>query len=126
MRSASLCAGLATALLCATPAHSQGEAQCELHFWGSDTAITSTYSGVDGAVGALLAGGRPRSPGGLGSDLPPEAQAEALRQIDLAGLLQMPNVRLIAETAPYQGKASRKGPRLTASTAPCYAELVVD
>ena len=38
----------------------------------------------------------------------------------------MPNVQLIPEQRPLTGRASRKGPRLTTSTAPCYAELVVD
>lgn len=114
----------------ASPASAQQPAtapqSCELHFWGSDEALTSTYSGVGGAIGAALAGPRPQTGAGLSSDLPPAVQAEALRRIDLAGLLQMPGVRLIEEQRPLPAKAGRTGPRLTASKAPCYAELVVD
>jgi hypothetical protein len=99
---------------------------CELHFWPSTAAVTSNYSGVGGLAGALLAGPRPQSQGALISDLPPEAQAEALRQIDLAGLLRMPNLRLIPEQAGSAVRPNRRGPRLTGSTAPCYAELIVD
>lgn len=62
----------------------------------------------------------------MSSDLPPAAQAEALRRLDLAGLLKMPGVKVIEEARPLVGKAGRAGPRLTASRAPCYAELVVD
>jgi hypothetical protein len=110
----------------AQPAPPSPAAVCELHFWGSRDAVTSTYNGVGGALGAALSGPRPQSEAGLVSDLPPSVQAEALRHIDLARLLQMPDVRLIEETAPFPGKAKEKGPRRTASTAPCYAELVVD
>lgn len=112
------------AAISAAPA--QAQSGCELHFWGSDSAVTSTYSGVPGLAGALLSGPRPQSKTGLQSDLPPEAQAQALTKVDVAGLLKMPNVRLVEEKSPYQGKASRRGPRLTSSTAPCYAELIVD
>lgn len=118
------------ALATAGPASSREPASaapsCELHFWGSDEALTSTYSGVGGAVGAALAGPRPQTGAGPSGDLPPSAQAEALRGIDLAGLLGMPGVRLIEEQRPLPAKAGSKGPRLTASKAPCYAELVVD
>lgn len=101
-------------------------ASCELHFWPSNAAVTSNYSGVGGVVGALLAGPRPQSGSALISDLPPEAQVEALRQIDLGGLLRMPNLRLIPEQAGLAVRPNRRGPRLTGSTAPCYAELIVD
>jgi hypothetical protein len=116
----------------ATPARAAGQppagdaAPCELHFWPSTAAVTSTYSEVGGLVGALLAGPRPLTGPALLGDLPPEAQVEALRQIDLGGLLGMPNLRLIAEQAGAAVRPNRRGPRLTGSTAPCYAELVVD
>jgi hypothetical protein len=99
---------------------------CELHFWGSDEALTSNYSGVGGVVGAALAGPRPQTGAGLSSDLSPAVQAEALRRLDLAGLLGMPGVRVIEEPRPLIAKAGKAGPRLIASKAPCYAELVVD
>jgi hypothetical protein len=99
---------------------------CELHFWGSEEALTSNYSGVGGVVGAALAGPRPQTGAGLSGDLPPTAQAEALRRLDLAALLKMPGVQVIEEPRPLVAKAGRPGPRLTASKAPCYAELVVD
>ncbi len=120
----------ALAAAAATPASSQEPAaaapSCELHFWGSEEAVTSSYSGVGGAVGAALAGPRPQTGGGLSGDLPLTAQAEALRRLDLAGLLKMPGVRVIEEPRPLIAKAGKAGPRLTASKAPCYAELVVD
>ena len=105
---------------------SHDASSCELHFWPSNAAITSTYSGVGGVVGALLSGPRPQSGSALISDLPPEAQVEALRQIDLSGLLRMPNVRLVPEEGPLAARPSRRGPRLTSSAAPCYVELIVD
>ena len=110
----------------AQPTPDSSSPSCELHFWGSRQALTSTYSGVPGVLGAALAGPRPQSEAALSSDLPPEAQADALRHIDLARLLRMPGVRLIEESAPFPGKPKEKGPRRTASTEPCYAELVVD
>lgn len=118
----------ALAALATSPASGQAPAAptCELHFWGSEEAVTSNYSGVGGAVGAALAGPRPRTGTGLSGDLSPAVQAEALRRLDLAGLLKMPGVRLIEEPRPLIAKAGRAGPRLTASKAPCYAELVVD
>jgi hypothetical protein len=125
-------AALATTALSQAPAQSaaqpatDGAATCELHFWPSSHALTSTYSGVGGALGAMLAGPRPQSESALIGDLPPEAQVEALRHIDLSAMLGMPNVRLIPELAPLAARPSRPSPRLTSSTAPCYAELVVD
>lgn len=123
-------AAAALAAFAAAPASSQQPApaapSCELHFWGSEEALTSTYSGVGGLVGAALAGPRPQTGAGLSSDLPPAVQAEALRRLDLARLLKMPGVRLVEEPRPLPGKAGQKGPRLTGSKAPCYAELVVD
>jgi hypothetical protein len=38
----------------------------------------------------------------------------------------MPNVRLVSEFGPVPAKPGKEGPRLTASNAPCYAELIVD
>jgi hypothetical protein len=122
----------AIAVAPAAMAQTQGQAQtdgapaCELHFWPSSQAVTSTYSGVGGVVGAMLSGPRPQSQSGLISDLPPEAQAEALAQVDLGALLGMPNLRVVPELAPLAVRAGRRGPRLSSSTAPCYAELVVD
>jgi hypothetical protein len=106
--------------------NANGAATCELHFWPSDRAVTSAYSGVGGAVGGLLSGPRQQTQAGLASDLPPAAQAEALARLDLSSLLGMPNVRVIAEPLPLAARANRRSPRLTGSTAPCYAELVVD
>lgn len=99
---------------------------CELHFWGSNKAQTSNYSGVGGALGAALAGPSPQSKEGLSADLPNEAQAEALRHIDLASIFKVPAVQIIPETQPLVVKPGKIGPRLTSSTAPCYAELIVD
>lgn len=99
---------------------------CELHFWGSEEALTSNYSGVAGPVGAALAGSRPKTKVGLSSDLPIEVQIQALRRLDLARLLDMPGVQVIEGKRPLIAKAGKPGPRLTGSKATCYAELVVD
>jgi hypothetical protein len=124
---------VATAALAAGPASAEAPAAmasaappCELHFWGSEEALTSNYSGVGGAVGGALAGSRPRNKAGLSGDLPMDIQAEALRRLDLARLLDMPGVQVIEGKRPLAAKAGKPGPRLTDSTAPCYAELVVD
>lgn len=118
---------LLAAITIAIPAHAQDTAPCELHFWPSEMAMTSNYSGVAGVVGAALAGPSPRSGDGLISDLPPAAQGEALKQVDFATLLKLPQgVTLTVEQGPFPGKPGRKGPRASASAAPCYVELVVD
>lgn len=122
--------GFLTAMLACTPLsaiHAQGPGSCELHFWASDIALTSNYSGVDGLAGKLLEGPSPQTREGLVSDLPRAAQGEALKAVDLATALNMPGVQLIQEPGlPDYRAVKRAGPRLTASTAPCYAELVVD
>lgn len=99
---------------------------CELHFWGSEEALTSNYSGVAGPVGAALAGSRPKTKAGLSVDLPTDVQVQALRRLDLARLLDMPGVQVIEGKRPLIAKAGKPGPRLTGSKATCYAELVVD
>jgi hypothetical protein len=111
----------------AVPAQAQDAAPCELHFWPSGMAMMSNYSGVAGPIGAALAGPSPQSGDGLISDLPPAAQGEALKSVDFATLLKLPQgVTLIVEPSSFPGKPGRKGPRASASTAPCYLELVVD
>jgi hypothetical protein len=120
----------ASAALAAGPASGQAPAAaappCELHFWGSEEALTSNYSGVGGAVGGALAGPRPKTKAGLSGDLPMDVQAEALRRLDLARLLGMPGVQVVEGKRPLVAKAGKPGPRLTDSKATCYAELVVD
>ena len=120
------------ALLTAAPAAAPAQpaaapAACELHFWPTEKAQTSNYSGVAGPIGAALAGKRMTGADALLADLPPEAQADALRALDLKGLLAMPApVAVVLETAPLRMKAAgSQKTRLTASTAPCYAELAV-
>jgi hypothetical protein len=109
------------------PALANKSLECELHFWGSGDALTSNYSGVDGFAGALLAGPSPQNREGLAGDLPISAQADALEAIDLAALLKMPAVRVIAEREVIDRKLVKSSKlRLTQSQAPCYAELIVD
>ena len=103
-----------------------GPSDCELHFWGSDKAQTSNYSGVGGMLGEALAGPRPQSEESLLADLPNDAQAEALTHVDLASIFKVSSMHVIRETGPLPGKPGKSGPRLTSSTAPCYAELIVD
>lgn len=100
--------------------------RCELHFWGSNKAQTSNYSGVGGALGGALAGPRPQTKDALSADLPNEAQAEVIRHIDLASILKVSAVDVVSESQPLTTKPGSSGPRLTDSNAPCYMELVVD
>lgn len=99
---------------------------CELHFWPSPKSITSDYSGVGGVLGGALSGSRPVTSDRLVADLPPTTQADELRKLDLAALLNMPGVEVIEEKMLADLKAaSRKGARLSSSPVPCYAELVI-
>lgn len=106
---------------------SSDTARCELHFWGSDRALTSSYSGVTGLIGEALAGPSPQKPDALASDLSRTAQGEVLKTIDLSALLKMPNLDLVIEQGPADRTRVKSGEgRLTVSTAQCYAELIVD
>jgi hypothetical protein len=124
-----LSGGALALLLTSAQASAQlaGPAGCELHFWPTEKAQTSNASGVGGAIGGALAGKRMTSEDGLLSDLPPEAQAEALRALDLQALLGTPApVSVVLQTTPLKTKtATSSRQRLTASAAPCYAELAV-
>ena len=123
----SLMVSAAAVLPAAAAAQSAAPAACELHFWPAGKAHSSNYSGVGGAGGGLLAGKRMTGEEALLADLPPEEQAEALRAIDLRGLLGLPApVEVILEAGPLESKTAKsQKSRLTASTADCYVELAV-
>jgi hypothetical protein len=100
---------------------------CELHFWPTEKAQTSNYSGVGGALGSALAGQRMTGEDALLADLPPSNQVDAIRTLDLQSLLGMPGpVRVVLATTSLTSKtATSQKARLTASNNPCYAELAV-
>lgn len=104
----------------------QPSSECELHFWASDEARTSNYSGAGGVLGGALSGPSPQSEPGLSGDLSGVAQAEALERLDLASLFKVPEMRLVRETGTVPVGIKVVGPRLTNSSAQCYNELIVD
>jgi hypothetical protein len=121
-------AGAALALLCvpsATLAQGAAPGACELHFWPNGKAQTSYESGVGGVAGALLTGpGTHISGSDLAQTLSAEAQVRSLESANLTGTAARPTV--ILESAADAAKlAKRNKTRLSTSSAPCYAELLV-
>jgi hypothetical protein len=119
---AALCGfALAATAAAQAPVPSAAEPACELHFWATDDALAGANILLNSALQNGVTTGNV-----LLDALPAEAQAAGLERLDLATLLGLPGLRLVRETEPVRDKvaAHRKG-RLTASTAPCYAELAV-
>lgn len=103
------------------PAQEPAPSSCELHFWPTADAMASSNIFLNPALQRGVTTGNV-----LLDHLPAQAQVSALERLDLASLLRMPGVRVILATAPVSdGVAARQRSRLTASNAPCYAELVV-
>ena len=123
-----LWAGVALTLLCvpgAVRAEEAAPGACELHFWPNGKSQTNYESGVGGAVGALLIGPGQRISGSdLAQTLSAEAQVRSLESANLTGTAARPTV--ILESASDAAKlVKRNKARLSTSSAPCYAELLV-
>ncbi|KQM41842.1 MULTISPECIES: hypothetical protein [unclassified Sphingomonas] len=136
----------ALALLASGTAQAQ---TCELHIWPSETYRGMKMSGLGmfgGALGGVIdqAANKGRVAtitDRMHDDLSPEAQVEALRAADAAGMLGLTGYTIVVEPAvpsdaaakadPAVGQALRTmqaslkaGRRLSDATTPCYAELV--
>ncbi len=106
---------------------------CELHVFPTleGTAITTGWGVGFGFVGAALDAEanrdhNVRDAAYLKEALGPRLQLQALRGIDIANELKFPPAQVIFETPIADREISTKaGARLTPSTAPCYAELLV-
>jgi hypothetical protein len=127
----------AFALACAaTPAAAQDAApaaQCELHVFPTleGQAMTTGWLSGLGVVGAVAdaAANKDRNINEaeyLRDALGPQFQVAALQQIDLVKELGLPPSQIFYETPIADRKITTKArTRLTASAAPCYAELII-
>ncbi len=102
-------------------------AVCELHVWPAG-AVRSTYNGwfhggiVDGAIQGR--DGYRKLPESI---LSTEAQADILRGLDLAAILQLQNYAVVVHDYPLPSRVIRATTgRLLPASPPCYAELVTD
>jgi len=129
----------------------QGQAaggNCELHVWPTENylGISSGLLSGFGALGALADHsahkGKVQTVKDLMRDyLGPQVQMEELRKADVAAALGLNGYRIVEEAPTPSGEDTKDDParkaaikdmnaklksgaRLTASTAPCYAELV--
>lgn len=106
---------------------------CELHVWPAhaNSAVTSGILSNLGVVGAYAdyrsnRDATLRDQAALIETLTLPQQAQAIIAVDLPHLLGMGQVRLIFQTANYDPRAAPKQrSRMSESTTPCYAELIV-
>lgn len=109
------------------------EPACELHVFPTleGQAMTTGLLSGFGVVGAVAdaAKNKNRNVGDaeyLKETLGPAFQVDALKTIDLVSALKLPPSQIIYETPIADRKITTKATnRLSASTAPCYAELLV-
>ena len=106
---------------------------CEFHVWPAHAtgAVTARALSNFGPVGAYLDYRSNRDATlhdqvTLIETLTPPQQAQAMIAVNLPHLLGMGQVRLIFESGSFDPRAApRQRNRMTDSTAPCYAELIV-
>jgi hypothetical protein len=118
----------------AAPAAGTGSA-CEIHVWPTDQYMSSSTGLLSGfgAVGALVDVAGHSKTNRTVKDLMMEyldsaGQNEALTQADIAATLRKPGATIVFEPLlplETRKKVGSNPARLTASTAPCYGELVV-
>lgn len=104
---------------------------CELHVWPAArvTAVTQGVGAGFGLVGALVdaaahADQNKRDTAFITGTLDAKAQAQVLRELDLPTKLNLPPSQVIIHDEGVETKSDDKQ-RLSNSTTPCYAELVV-
>jgi len=117
----------AGALVFSAQAHAQADGACELHVWPA-TAPMNLYLGF--GHGGIIDGstkGRDGYPAAPDNPLSAERQAELLSEAGLPELLKLPGYRVTLHPQPLDSRTIRttRG-RIAESTAPCYAELIVD
>lgn len=109
------------------------EPACELHVFPSleGKAMTTGWLSGFGIVGALADASKNKNRNiseaeYLKEALGPRLQVQALNGVDVVGALKLPPSRIIYETAIADRKITTKvKARLSSSTAPCYAELII-
>lgn len=107
--------------------------ECEVHVFPTleGQAQTTGWLSGFGIIGALAdaSANKDRNIGDaayLKEALGPQMQVEALQTLDLAAQLNLPPSQVIFETPIADRDVTTKAKtRLSASTAPCYAELIV-
>lgn len=107
--------------------------ECELHIFPTleGQALTTSLLSGFGVIGAVAdaAANKDRNISEaeyLKEALGPRLQIEALKSIDLVSELKLQPSRIIFETPIADRKVTTKATnRLSSSTAPCYAELIV-
>jgi hypothetical protein len=128
-------AAIAVAMTAAVPAAAQEAAapSCELHVFPTleGQALTTGMLAGFGIIGAVAdaAANKDRNiseAAYLKEALGPRLQIEALKSVDLVSELKLQPSQIIYETPIADRKISTKATnRLTSSTAPCYAELLI-
>lgn len=105
---------------------------CELHVWPAERfqAMTTGWGAGLGIIGALAdrsghADGDKARRANLAAALDPEGQVTALQKLDLVGFLGLQPSQIVAHAEPLDVKTAKTAVRHSASTSPCYAELVV-
>jgi hypothetical protein len=117
----------------AAPQDGAAEPACELHVFPTieGKAMTTGLLSGFGFVGAIADAAKNKNRNAseaeyLREALGPRLQVQALKSVDMVGALKLPPSRIIWETPIADRKISTKATtRLTSSTAPCYAELLV-
>lgn len=117
----------------ATPPAAAAEPSCELHVFPSleGKAMTTGWLSGFGALGAVADAVKNENRNiseaeYLKEALGPRLQVQALKAVDLPGALKLPPSKIIYEPAISDRSITTKAAtRLSSSTAPCYAELIV-
>lgn len=110
-----------------------GAPDCELHIFPSleGKALTTGWLSGFGAIGAVADAAKNKNRNiseaeYLKEALGPRLQVQALKGIDVLAALKLPPSKIFYETAIADRKITTKAEtRLSSSTAPCYAELIV-
>jgi len=117
----------------AAAAQESAQPACELHIFPTleGQAQTTGWLSGFGIVGAVADAAKNKDRNVseaeyLKEALGPRLQIEALRSVDVVAALRLPPSQIIYETPIADRKVSTKATgRLSASTAPCYAELLI-
>lgn len=126
-------ATLAAALLCAQSAAAQ-DAGCELHIFPTleGQAQTTGWLSGFGIIGAVADAAKNKDRNVseaeyLKEALGPRLQIQALKSVDVIGSLGMPASTTVSYETPIADRkiSTKATTRLSSSTAPCYAELLV-
>jgi hypothetical protein len=115
------------------PAPQDAVPACELHVFPTleGTAVTTGWGVGFGIIGSMIEASankdrNVRDAAYLKEALGPRLQVEALKSVNLTGALKFPPAQVIFETPIADRDITTKAEsRLTKSTAPCYAELIV-